>query len=220
MQNLKPLKRSYFSDEWQLCTTKVGYSRFYCLTNWFKTVEFRNQVEIYRRWTATSSAMIAPFIRCFLVPIRDLLSYVYFLPANSPDKCLTFLFMIWLSQLTQQSLIIVHDTFNAMETLERVITRIIKKSMIFLDLIFFSRWLQSQAGFRHCTEQWILLFFWLKIIIEVGTRISSYLINGFSQVEFQYTVLGKNSSWFMRDKWSWPIVQLYNNLLERKSSVI
>lgn len=63
-------------------------------------------------------------------------------------------------------------------------------------------------------------FFWLKIIIEVGTRISSYLINGFSQVEFQYTVLGKNSSWFMRDKWSWPIVQLYNNLLERKSSVI
>lgn len=163
--------------------------------------------------------MIAPFIRFFLLLIRDLLSYVYFLPANSLDKCLTFLFMIWLSQLTQQFLIIVHDTFNAMETLERVITRILKKSMIFLDLIFFSRWLQSQAGFRHCTEQWIL-FFLLKIIIEVGTRISSYLINGFSQVEFQYTVLGKNSSWFMRDKWSWPIVQLYNNFLERKSSVI
>lgn len=106
--------------------------------------------------------MIAPFIRFFLLPISDLLSYVYFLPANSLDKCLTFLFMIWLSQLTQQFFIIVHDTLNAMETLERVITRILKKSMIFLDLIFFSRWLQSQAGFRHCTEQWIL-FFWLKI---------------------------------------------------------
>lgn len=77
-----------------------------------------------------------PFIRFFLLPIRDLLSYVYFLPANSPDKCLTFLFMIWLSQLTQQFFIIVHDTFNAMETLERVTTRILKKSMIFLDLIF------------------------------------------------------------------------------------
>lgn len=77
-----------------------------------------------------------PFIRFFLLPIRDLLSYVYFLPANSPDKCLTFLFMIWLSQLTQQFFIIVHDTFNAMETLERVTTQILKKSMIFLDLIF------------------------------------------------------------------------------------
>lgn len=81
--------------------------------------------------------MIAPFIRFFLLLIRDLLSYVYFLPANSLDKCLTFLFMILLSQLTQQFFIIVHDTFNAMETLERVITRILKKSMIFLDLIFF-----------------------------------------------------------------------------------
>lgn len=80
--------------------------------------------------------MIAPFIRFFLLPIGDLLSYVYFLPANSLDKCLTFLFMIWLSQLTQQFFIIVHDTFNAMETLERVTTPILKKSMIFLDLIF------------------------------------------------------------------------------------
>lgn len=103
--------------------------------------------------------MIAPFIRFFLSPIRDLLSYVYFLPANSLDKCLTFLFMIWLSQLTQQFFIIVHDTFNAMETLERVITRILKKSMIFLDLIFFSRWLQSHAGFRHCTHGTMNSFF-------------------------------------------------------------
>lgn len=81
--------------------------------------------------------MIAPFIRFFLLPIGDLLSYVYFLPANSLDKCLTFLFMIWLSQLTQQFFIIVHDTFNAMETLERVTTRILKKSMIYFWISFF-----------------------------------------------------------------------------------
>lgn len=149
-----------------------------------------------------------PFIRFFLSPISDLLSYVHFLPANSPDKCLTFLFMIWLSQLTQQFFIIVHDTFNAMETLERVITRILKKSMIFLDLIFFFK--MTAISGRIQALHWTMnsFFFWLKIIIEVGTRISSYLnINDFSQVEFQYTVLGKNSSWFKRDKWSWPILQ-------------
>lgn len=214
MQNLKPLKRSYFSDEWQLCTTKVGYSRFYCLTNWFKTAEFRNQVEIYRRWTATSSAMIAPFIRFFLLLIRDLLSYVYFLPANSPDKCLTFLFMIWLSQLTQQFFIIVHDTFNAMETLERVITRILKKSMIFLDLIFFSRWLCTISSRIQALHWTMNSFFsdWKFIRIGVGTRISTLSV--------LHTVFGKNyKSWFKGARWSWQILY-YNNLLERKSWVI
>lgn len=150
-----------------------------------------------------------PFIRFFLLPIRDLLSYVYFLPANSLDKCLTFLFMICLSQ---QFFIIVHDTFNAMETLERVITRILKKSMIFLDLIF------SKMTVISCRIQalhWTMNSFfsdWKFIRIGVGTRISTLSV--------LCTVFGKNyKSWFKGARWSWQILY-YNNLLERKSWII
>lgn len=172
----------------------------------------QNQVEIYREWTATSSAMIAPFIRFFLLPIRDLLSYVYFLPANSPDKCLTFLFMIWLSQLTQQFFIIVHDTFNAMETLERVTTQILKKSMIFLDLIFSK---MTAISSRIQALHWTMNSFfsdWKFIRIGVGTRISTLSV--------LCTVFGKNyKSWFKGARWSWQILY-YNNLLERKSWII